>query len=111
MKKNISSSIAVVGAGNWGENLIRNFFELGVLKAICDKSQVSLTKMRKLYPDCDLIYSLKDVLARKDIPAIVIATPAETHYGLTRESLLAGKHVFVEKPLTLPKKMPENLFL
>ncbi len=104
MKKNKSSSIAVVGAGNWGKNLVRNFFELGVLKAICDENQASLAQMQKLYPSCDTLNSLKDVLARKDIPAIAIATPAETHFGLAREALLAGKHVFVEKPLTLSEK-------
>ncbi len=101
MKKNKSLSIAVVGAGNWGKNLVRNFFELGVLKAICDENRASLAQMQKLYPSCDVLYSLKDVLARKDIPAIAIATPAETHFDLAREALLAGKHVFVEKPLTL----------
>ncbi len=104
MKKSKYSSVAVVGAGNWGTNLVRNFFELGALKAICDKNPASLAQMQELYPSCDLIYSFPDVLARKDIPAIVIATPAETHFGLAREALLAGKHVFVEKPLTLSEK-------
>ena len=111
MKKNKCSSIAVVGAGNWGKNLVRNFFELGVLKAICDENLASLKQMQNMYPSCDLIDSLKDVLASKDIPAIAIATPAETHFDVAREALLAGKHVFVEKPLTLSEKDAEELIV
>ncbi|MEN6374491.1 MAG: Gfo/Idh/MocA family oxidoreductase [Smithella sp.] len=109
MKKNKCSSVAVVGAGYWGKNLIRNFSELGALKAICDENPASIKQMQQLYPSDDFIYSFKDVLARKDIPAIVIATPAETHFELAQESLLAGKHVFVEKPLTLSEKDAEKL--
>jgi UDP-2-acetamido-3-amino-2,3-dideoxy-glucuronate N-acetyltransferase len=109
MKKIKCPSIAVVGAGNWGKNLVRNFFELGVLKAICDENPASIKQMQQLYPTCDVINSFQDVLASKDIPAIAIATPAETHFGLAREALLAGKNVFVEKPLTLSEKDAEEL--
>lgn len=111
MKKNKCSSIAVVGAGYWGKNLVRNFSELGALKAICDEKPASVKQMQQLYPSCDFIYSFKDVLARKDIPAIVIATPAETHFELAHEALLTGKHVFVEKPLTLSEKDADNLIV
>jgi UDP-2-acetamido-3-amino-2,3-dideoxy-glucuronate N-acetyltransferase len=109
MKKNKCPSVAVVGAGYWGKNLVRNFSELGALKAICDENPASFKQMQQLYPTCDFIYLFKDVLARKDIPAIVIATPAETHFELAQEALLAGKHVFVEKPLTLSEKDAEEL--
>jgi predicted dehydrogenase/serine acetyltransferase len=107
MKNN--ASVAVVGAGNWGKNLIRNFFELKALKAICDKNDATLNQMKELYPSCDIIYSLKDVLSRDDIRAIAIATPAETHFILACEALLSGKHVFVEKPLTLSEKDAREL--
>ena len=103
-KINDKLSIAVMGAGNWGKNLIRNFFELNALKVICDKNEASLKQMRKLYPSCDFYISLPDVLSRDDISGIVIATPAETHFMLARKVLLSGKHVFVEKPLTLSGK-------
>lgn len=99
--KKINTRIAVIGAGNWGKNLIRNFFELGVLETICEKNMALLTQMQQLYPSCELITSSDEILSRNDISAIVIATPAETHFRITREALLAGKHVFVEKPLTL----------
>jgi len=94
-------SIAVVGAGNWGKNLIRNFFELNTLKIICDKDKTSLKQMQKLYPSCDFSASLADVLSRDDISGVVVATPAETHFGLAQKALQSGKHVFVEKPLAL----------
>ncbi len=102
--KNNNPSIAVLGAGNWGKNLIRNFFELNALKVICDKDDVSLKQMRKLYPSCDFSTSLADVLSRDDISAVVVATPAETHFQLAQKVLQSGKHVFVEKPLTLSRK-------
>ncbi len=103
-KENKKLSIAVMGAGNWGKNLIRNFFELNALKVIGDKDEVSLNQMRKLYPSCDFYSSLTDVLSRDDISGVVIATPAETHFMLARKVLQSGKHVFVEKPLTLSGK-------
>jgi predicted dehydrogenase/acetyltransferase-like isoleucine patch superfamily enzyme len=103
-KINKKPSIAVMGAGNWGKNLIRNFFELNALKVICDKDESSLKQMRKLYPSCDSCTSLTDVLSRNDISGVVIATPAETHFMLARKVLQSGKHVFVEKPLTLAGK-------
>jgi len=108
-KKNKTLSIAVMGAGNWGKNLIRNFFELNALKVICDKDEASLKQMRKLYPSCDFSTSLTDVISRDDISGVVIATPAETHFMLARKVLLSGKHVFVEKPLTLSGKDAEEL--
>ena len=108
-KKNKTLSIAVIGAGNWGKNLIRNFFELNALKVICDRDEASLKQMRKLYPSCDFCASLTDALFRDDISGVVIATPAETHFTLARKVLLSGKHVFVEKPLTLSGKDAANL--
>jgi UDP-2-acetamido-3-amino-2,3-dideoxy-glucuronate N-acetyltransferase len=99
-----NKNIAVIGAGYWGKNLIRNFFELDVLASISDKSNLSLKEMKKLYPSCDFYTSLKDVIHNKNIKAIAIATPAETHFLLAREALLSGKHVFVEKPMTLIEK-------
>lgn len=109
MKKIKDPSISVIGAGNWGKNLIRNFFDLGVLKAICDEDPASIEQMQQLYPTCDVSNSFKKILSFKDIPAVAIATPAETHFELAFESLRAGKHVFVEKPLTLSEKDAQEL--
>ena len=104
MKKRKSqnkSSVAVVGSGYWGKNLVRNFNDIGALKLICDKNESLLQDFKKQYPDVETCFALSDVLTRKDIDGIVISTPAETHFNLAREALLAGKNVMVEKPLVL----------
>jgi UDP-2-acetamido-3-amino-2,3-dideoxy-glucuronate N-acetyltransferase len=93
--------IAVVGGGYWGKNLIRNFHELGALRSICDSSPELLDHYGKLYKDVTLTPSFSVVLADADIAGVVIATPAATHYSLVKEALLAGKDVFVEKPMAL----------
>jgi len=102
-------SIAVIGSGHWGINLIRNYHDLGSLKLICDKNEAVLANFKEQYSDIETCISLNDVLSREDIKGIVIATPAETHYNLAREALLAGKHVFVEKPMALREKEGKEL--
>lgn len=94
-------NVAVIGSGYWGKNLVRNFHQLRALKLICDKNEVVLNEFNSQYPDVQTCLALSDVLSREDIEGVVIATPAETHYTLAREALLAGKHVYVEKPLVL----------
>ena len=93
--------IAVIGSGYWGRNLIRNYFELGALKVVCDNNEEVLNSFKAQYPDIEFCMALHEVLSRDEIQGIVIATPAETHYNLAREALLSGKHVYVEKPLVL----------
>lgn len=94
-------SIAVIGGGYWGKNLVRNISQLGALKLISDKDEDALIRFNEQYPDVNITQTVDDVIARKDIDAVVISTPAETHYYIAREALLSGKHVFVEKPLAL----------
>jgi UDP-2-acetamido-3-amino-2,3-dideoxy-glucuronate N-acetyltransferase len=93
--------IAVVGAGYWGKNLLRNFDALGVLAVICDSRKESLDEFAGLYPGAERAASFEDVLRNHSIDAIAVASPAEWHYRMVKEGLLAGKHVFVEKPLAL----------
>lgn len=95
--------IACVGTGYWGKNLVRNFGNMknARLHTICDLSAGTLEKLKPLYPGVHLEPDFQNVLADSKIDAVVIATPAPTHYALARAALLAGKHVFVEKPLTL----------
>ena len=102
-------SIAVIGTGYWGKNLARNFAQLGVLKLICDKNETVLAQLAVEYPQIDTCLALQDVLTRQDIHGVVIAAPAEAHYVLAREILLAGKHVFIEKPLALTVEDGEAL--
>ncbi len=103
------ANVAVIGSGYWGKNLVRNYHQLGALKLICDKNKTILSNFREQYPDVEKCLALNDVLSRKNIHGVVIATPAETHHTLAREALLAGKHVYVEKPLVLDEKNGEEL--
>lgn len=98
---NDSAGIACTGAGYWGKNLIRNFHGLGALKVICDSDSVRLENIGSEYPGVERTNSFDDVLAHPGVRAVAIATPAETHGTLVRRALLAGKDVFVEKPLCL----------
>ena len=94
-------NVAVVGSGYWGKNLVRNFNELSALHTICDSNPETLRCFKEKYPDKEFQTSLEIVLQNPDIDAVVIATPAETHFDLAKSALQAGKHVFVEKPLAL----------
>jgi UDP-2-acetamido-3-amino-2,3-dideoxy-glucuronate N-acetyltransferase len=101
--------VAVIGSGYWGKNLIRNFHKIGALEMICDKNVSLLSEFKKEYDGIETCFALSDVLMKKEIHGVVIATPAETHFNLAREALLAGKHVYVEKPLTLHEEEGEVL--
>lgn len=101
--------IAVIGSGYWGKNLVRNYYELGVLDLVCDKNEQLLSQFKGQYKSVEICYALNDVLSRKNICGVVIATPAETHYTLAREALLADKHVYVEKPLVLQEHEAQEL--
>jgi UDP-2-acetamido-3-amino-2,3-dideoxy-glucuronate N-acetyltransferase len=88
-----SPSVAVIGGGYWGKNLIRNYYNLDALKLVADKSETLLSNLRDQYNGVDTCLAIADVLARDDIDGVVISTPAETHFNIARECLLAGKHV------------------
>ena len=102
-------NIAVIGSGYWGQNLVRNFSELGVLHTICDSNPDILRSFQDKYPEKELQSSFQMVLQNPDINAVVIATPAETHFEIAKRALLAGKHVFVEKPLAMIVSEAEDL--
>jgi len=97
--------VAVIGSGYWGKNLIRNYHELGVLKLICDNRESILKVFKEQYPGLETCVAANDIYGDPDIDGVVIATPAETHFTLAREALLANKHVYVEKPLVLNENM------
>ena len=94
-------NVAVVGCGYWGKNLVRNFAELGALHTICDTQEDRLEHFRSTYPGVRTTRDLSEVISEDEIQALVVATPAETHYQIAREAILAKKDVFVEKPLSL----------
>lgn len=92
--------VAVAGCGYWGRNLIRAFTRLGALQWLCDANAATLDEQGRLVSGARLTTRFDDLLAA-DVRAIVIATPAALHYEGARAALLAGKDVFVEKPLAL----------
>ena len=94
-------NLAVLGCGYWGQNLVRNFFQLGVLKLVCDPAEPGRTRAAQIAPGVELSSSFDEVFSRKDIDAVVLATPAETHHPLALKALAAGKDLLVEKPLAL----------
>lgn len=100
--------VAVIGAGAWGVNLVRNFAALGVLKSVCDDRETQLATIGAKYP-VKLTRSYTDVLTDPEVRGVVVATPAETHFRIAREALLAKKDVFVEKPLSLHSSEAEEL--
>ena len=104
-----SPTVAIIGGGYWGKNLVRNFYNLNSLKLVCDKNETILSNYKDQYKDIETCLALTDVLSNKAIQGVVIATPAETHFNIARESLLAGKHVYVEKPLVLREEEGQEL--
>jgi len=93
--------IAVVGGGYWGKNLVRNFAELGALHTACDIDPSVIEKYRAQYPELKLCSDYRQVLQDDAVKGVVIAAPAVLHHPMARAALLAGKDVFVEKPLAL----------
>jgi UDP-2-acetamido-3-amino-2,3-dideoxy-glucuronate N-acetyltransferase len=101
--------VAVIGAGYWGINHVRNFYELGALSLVCDTSPDSLSRIKEKTPAVRIETDFERVLRDGSIRGVVIATPAETHYRMARAAIEAGKDVLVEKPLTLDLKEAERL--
>jgi UDP-2-acetamido-3-amino-2,3-dideoxy-glucuronate N-acetyltransferase len=101
--------VAVIGSGYWGKNLVRNFAHLGALSAVCDSNIDTLRTLVEQYPHCRTFPSYTELLRDELIQAVAIATPAEKHGAMVREALLAGKDVFVEKPLCLSAEQGRSL--
>lgn len=93
--------VAVAGTGYWGKNLVKNFLRLGALKTVFDQNPQAAESV--LPPDAGIrpASSFEEILNDPEVAGVVLATPAETHFVLTRQALMAGKNVFVEKPLAL----------
>jgi predicted dehydrogenase len=94
-------SVAVVGLGYWGPNLVRNLIELPAasVACVCDTRQARIDTIRRRYASVPGVGSFEAVLENDAIEAVALATPVATHHALASAVLEAGKHVFVEKPL------------
>jgi predicted dehydrogenase len=92
----------VVGIGHWGPNLVRNLAWHPRLRVrcVCDTSPDAFARVAHFVPaECLKTTALESALEAPGVDAVVVATPAATHYQLTKAALEAGKHVLCEKPL------------
>jgi predicted dehydrogenase len=98
---NEAITVAVVGYGYWGPNIVRNVIERPELDfwGLCEMNPERVGKFASRYPDARTCASFDEVLADPAVDAVSIATPPATHYALVKQALEAGKHVLVEKPL------------
>lgn len=105
------TSVAIVGHGYWGPNLLRNYARLpgAEIKWVCDRRPEALETVRSNYPALPTTTEYERVLDDAGVDAVVIATPISTHFALARAALEAGKHVFVEKPMTSSAADAEEL--
>lgn len=95
-------NVGVIGYGYWGPNVARNFHaSAGVkLTAVSDVSEKRLGLAQTHYPFVTGMKDPRDLIRSKDVDAVAIVTPVFAHYEMAKEALLAGKHIFVEKPFT-----------
>lgn len=94
-----SYKVGIVGAGIWGKNLVRNFYNLNYLHTVCDMDEENLKRTKNDYPEVNLSKDFGEMINNPEIHGIVVATPSHTHFRLVKAALEAGKHVYVEKPL------------
>ncbi len=104
-------NIGVVGCGYWGNHILRNFnaSENWNLSFACDKEQSQIDKVKLLYPNTYFTTNYFELLNNPNIDAIAISTPVHSHFELAKLALNAGKHVWVEKPLTSTVSESEEL--
>jgi len=103
--------IGIVGAGNWGKNLVRTFSSLpgAQLRGICDRNTQTLASMAVLYPGVRLYEEPEELFAAADVEAVVVAVDAPRHFAVGRRALETGHHLLGEKPLTLKSSESEEL--
>ncbi len=104
-------NIGIIGYGYWGPNLVRNFSAItgAQVRAVADLDEHRLALVKKRHPSVEILTDLGNLLARTDIDAVAIATPVSSHYEIALQALRAGKHVFIEKPLTQTVEQAERL--
>jgi predicted dehydrogenase len=103
--------VAVIGAGYWGPNLIRNFLSQDEVENViaCDRDENRLAKMQKTFHGIEISTDYEEVIKRDDVEIVAIATPVSLHYEIAKKSLLAGKHCWIEKPMTVNSAEAEEL--
>jgi predicted dehydrogenase len=95
-------NIGIIGYGYWGPNLVRNFFAANdcTVKSVADGRPERLAVLAKVFPSVKGVKDADEIINDTGIDAVVIATSVYSHFPLAKKSLLAGKHVLIEKPMT-----------
>lgn len=93
--------VGVIGCGIWGKNIVRNFYNLNALNIVCDLDEDNIKKINELYPDVKTTRDFNDLINDDSIKAICVITPSHTHFNLVKLALEHGKHVYVEKPISI----------
>lgn len=103
--------LGLIGYGYWGPNFARIIRESEdcELKYCADLNESSLKKIKIKYPQVQVSTNYQEILQDKEIDAVLVVTPTKSHYKIAKDVLLSGKHVFVEKPLTINVKESEKL--
>ncbi|MFC7338062.1 Gfo/Idh/MocA family protein [Haloferula chungangensis] len=101
--------IAVIGAGVWGKNLVKNLGELGALAAVADAVDSNRESVQEKYPDLPVYESGEELLGKEELDAVAIATPPHTHCAIALAAMKMGLDVFVEKPMTLDPAEAETM--
>jgi predicted dehydrogenase len=106
-----SINIGVIGYGYWGPNIVRNFAEIpgAYVRTVSDFKPELLAKVQARYPTIEVTTDCRDIFADSKIDAVAIATPVSTHFDLALAALQAGKHVLVEKPMTVTSEQALRL--
>ncbi len=104
----MNKRICVVGAGYWGKNHMKTLFSLDSLKGIVEPNKKVLEKVLSVYPGVQGYENIKDAL-RDSYDGFTVATPAETHFNIAKDIIQSGKHVLIEKPMTLSTDDAEML--
>lgn len=101
----------MIGYGYWGPNLVRNFVETpgAQVKTVSDFKPELLAKVQARYPTIQVTTDCQDIFTDPKIDAVAIATPVSTHFDLALAALQAGKHVLVEKPMTVSSEQAMRL--
>ena len=102
--------LGIIGIGNWGKNLVRELSKIHCIKKCSSNGNLkNIRWLKKNYPSIQYVSDSKEIFADKEINAIIIATPINTHYKLVKKALLSKKHVFVEKPISTNLSEAEEL--
>lgn len=107
---NNKKSLAIIGIGRWGKNLLREFSKISSIRFCYHRGNPQTRAWLKQHrPDIAIAASYNQIITDPTIDAVVIATPIKTHFELARKALAAGKHVFIEKPMAQTVQQAEEL--